>query len=154
MNLNHGDLASEATYALSRPQPLINGDRDMATTTEQNGLVYSSSQEEILDVVCGLIDESRREYAYDRRRHDRHSLAVLVKATPIKDSRRLGTEIEVLTHDISAGGLAFVSNAPIDEQYISLRFPGFSQRPLILEVLRQTKMGPFWMIAGSFQTDL
>ena len=63
----------------------------MATSTEQNGLVYSSSQEEILDIVCGLIDESQREYLYDRRKHDRHSLAVLIKATPIKDGRRLGT---------------------------------------------------------------
>ena len=126
----------------------------MATSTEQNGLVYSSSQEEILDIVCGLIDESQREYLYDRRKHDRHSLAVLIKATPIKDGRRLGTEFEALTHDISAGGLSFVYNTPIEEQFLLLRFPGFNQRSIILEVLRQTKMGPFWMIAGRFQTDV
>jgi hypothetical protein len=126
----------------------------MSTTIEQNGLVYASSKEEVLDVVCGLIDEAQCEYVYDRRKHDRHSLAVLIKATPLKDGRRLVTEFEALTHDISAGGLSIIYNAPIEEQYLLLRFPGFNQRSLIFEVLRQTKMGPFWMIAGKFQTDL
>ena len=59
----------------------------MSSTTEQNGLVYASSKEEIVDVVCGLIDEAQCEYVFDRRKHDRHSLAVLIKATPIKDGR-------------------------------------------------------------------
>ncbi len=27
------------------------------TTIEQNGLVYAGTMEEVLDVVCGLIDE-------------------------------------------------------------------------------------------------
>jgi hypothetical protein len=125
----------------------------MSTTIEQNGLVYVSSKEEILDVVCGLIDEAQREYVYDRRKHDRHPLAVVINAAPIQDAR-LGAPIEALTHDISAGGLSFVHNARIDEPYLLLRFPGLNQRPLILEILRQKKMGPFWMIAGKFQTDL
>jgi hypothetical protein len=125
----------------------------MSTTIEQNGLVYADTKEEILDVVCGLIDDAQREYVYDRRKHDRHSLAVVINAAPINDGR-LGAPIEALTHDISAGGLSFVYNARIDEPYLLLRFPGFNQRPLILELLRQMKMGPFWMIAGKFQTDL
>lgn len=125
----------------------------MTSTIEQNGLVYAESKEEILDVVCGLIDEAQRNYIFDRRRHDRHSLAIVVSATPVKDGR-LRADFEAVTHDISAGGLAFIHTARLDERYLLLRFPGFKQQPLILEILRQSKIGPLWMIAGKFQTDL
>src|SRR5262249_53820654 len=101
----------------------------------------------------GLIDEAQRNYIFDRRKHDRHSLAVVVNVTPIKDGR-LGEEFEAVTHDISAGGLAIIHQARLDEHYLSLRFPTFDQQPLLLEILRQTKIGPFWMIAGKFCTEL
>jgi hypothetical protein len=122
----------------------------MSTTFEQNGLVYADSKEAIKDVIRGLIDEAQREYIVDRRKHHRHSLAILINATPIKEGR-LGTEFKAVTHDIASGGLSFVHNALIDEPYLLLRFPDFNQQPLILEVLRQTQIGPFWMIAGKFR---
>jgi hypothetical protein len=123
------------------------------TTIEQNGMVYAGTMEEVLDVVCGLIDEAQRDYIFERRQHDRHSLAIAMTAAPIEDGG-LGAEIEAVTHDISAGGLSFVSNTPIEEPHLLVRFPGFNQRPLILEVVRQNQIGPFWIIAGKFQTAL
>jgi hypothetical protein len=123
----------------------------MSATIERNGLVYAETREEILDVVCGLIDEAQRDYIFDRRKHDRHPLAIAVNVTPIEDSR-LGTEFDALTHDISAGGLSFVYNARIDKPYLLLRFPDFDQPPLLLEIVRQKQIGPFWMIAGRFRT--
>ena len=125
----------------------------MSDTIEQHGLVYADSKEDILAVVCGLIDETQREYVFDRRKHDRYSLAIAVNATPIEDDQ-LGTEFEAITHDISAGGLSLIHNARIEEPYLWLRFPGFNQSPLILEIVRQTQIGPFWMIAGKFRTGL
>jgi hypothetical protein len=125
----------------------------MNTTTEQNGLGHAETREEILDVVCGLIDEVQRGYTFDRRKHDRHSLAITVKATPIK-AGRLGVEFEALTHDISAGGLSFVYDARIDAPNLLLRFPGFDQPPLILEIVHQMRIGPFWKIGGRFRTAL
>jgi hypothetical protein len=125
----------------------------MSNAIEQNGLTYAGSKEEILDIVCGLIDEAQRDYIFDRRKHDRHSLALAINATPIEDGRT-GAEFEALTHDISAGGLSFVSNARIDEPYLLLRFPSFNRPPLILEIVRQNQIGPFWIIAGKFQTAL
>jgi hypothetical protein len=125
----------------------------MNTTTEQNGFGFADSKEEILGVVCGLIDEAQREYVYDRRKHDRHSLAILVNATPIIDGR-LGEPFKAVTHDISAGGLSLICNELIDDPILLLRFPGFNQPPLIVEVIRQTQIGPFWKVAGKFQTDL
>src|SRR5262245_15340847 len=100
----------------------------MSSTIEQNGFVYADTKEEILDIVCGLLDDAQREYTFDRRKHDRHSLAIAVSATPIQD-RRLGAHFEAVTHDISAGGLSFVYNRRIDEPLLLLRFPSFKQRP-------------------------
>ena len=125
----------------------------MTSTIEQHGLAYAGSKEEILEVVCGLVDEAQRDYIFERRKDDRHSLAIAINAAPIKNGG-MGAEFEAITHDISAGGLSFVSNAPIDEPYLLLRFPGFNQRSVILEVVRQNQIGPFWMIAGKFTTAL
>jgi hypothetical protein len=123
----------------------------MNATLERNGLVYADSKEAINSVVRGVIDEAQREYIVDRRREHRRSLAILVNAAPIKDGQ-LGTEFAAVTHDISARGISLLHDSRIDEPYLFLRFPEFKDRQaLILEVLRQTQIGPYWLIAGKFR---
>ena len=122
----------------------------MSALVEQNGLGYADSKEAIKAVVRGLIDEAQHEYIVDRRKYHRHPIAILIRATPIKDGKH-GAEFKAITHDIASGGLSFVHNAVVNEPYLLLRFPDYNQQPLIMEVLRQTQIGPFWMIAGKFR---
>ncbi len=124
----------------------------MSITAQQNELGYAESNEAIKAVVRGLIDESQHDYIVDRRKYHRHSIAVLVHATPIKDGK-LGAEFKAITHDIASGGLSFVHTALVNGPYLLLRFPDFNQPPLVIEVIRQTQIGPFWMIAGKFRTN-
>jgi hypothetical protein len=123
----------------------------MNAMLERNGLVYADTKEAINSVVRGLIDEAQREYIVDRRRERRQSLAILLNVAPIKDEQ-LGTEFAAVTHDIATRGMSFLHNSPIDAPYLFLRFPEFNDRQaLILEVLRQTQIGPFYMIGGKFR---
>ncbi|HKD35656.1 MAG TPA: hypothetical protein VKB78_02620 [Pirellulales bacterium] len=122
----------------------------MSAIIEHDGLVYADSKEAIKAVVRGLIDEAQHDYIVDRRKHHRHSLAILVRATPIKDGR-FGAEFKAITHDIASGGICLVHNSIVNEPYLLLQFPNYNQQPLVMEVIRQTQIGPYWMIAGKFR---
>ena len=118
---------------------------------EQNGLAYADSQEAIKDLICGLIDESHHEFFVERRRNYRHSLAILLSVAPIENGQ-LGSEFPAVTHDISSRGISFLYDSPVDCKYLFVRFPEYNRRQaLVVEVLRQTKIRPFTMIAGMFR---
>ena len=114
-------------------------------------LNYADSKEAIEDVVRGLIDESQREYIVDRRSERRHSLAVRLGVTPIENGK-LATEFAAVTHDISTRGISFLHDSLVECKHLLLRFPDYNRQALVVEVLRQTEIGPFKMVAGRFST--
>jgi hypothetical protein len=124
-------------------------------TAEQNKpeLIYADSREAINALVLELIEEAQREYTVDRRRERRHPLAMLINVVPIGENGRLvASGFAAVTRDISARGISFLHTGPVEEKYLFLRFPqaSFDPQALVMEVLRRTEIGPFWIIAGKF----
>jgi hypothetical protein len=123
-------------------------------TTIESELVYADSREAINALVKELFDEAQREYIIERRREHRFPLAMLVNAVPIGDNGRpIASGFAAVTRDISAQGISFLHTGPVEQKYLFLRFPqaAFDPQALVMEVLRKTEIGPFWIIAGTFR---
>jgi hypothetical protein len=74
-----------------------------------------------------------------------------LSVAPIENGQQ-GLEFPAVTHDISSRGISFLSDNPVDCKYLLVKFPEYDRRQaVIVEVLRQTKIGPFTMIAGMFR---
>jgi hypothetical protein len=124
-----------------------------ATEHDNSELIYADSRAAINVLVKELIDEAQREFVADRRREHRFPLSMLVNVVPIgKTGRPLASGFAAVTRDVSARGISFLHTGPVEAEYLFLRFPQASFHPqaLVMEVLRRTEIGPFWVIAGKF----
>jgi hypothetical protein len=127
----------------------------MPTSSAQNGLADVDTKAAITSLVRGLIEQSHHKFVVERRQQHRHPLTTPVNITPLgADQQPLGDEFPALTYDISTAGLSFLHTTPVEHRYLLVRFPqaAFSSLGLIVEVLRSTETGPFWIIAGRFRT--
>src|SRR5690348_12302708 len=129
----------------------------MPITFAPDGLAYADTKEAITSLVRGLIEQSHHEFVVERRQQHRHPLTTPVNITPLgQDQQPLGDEFSALTYDISTAGISFLHTTPVEHRYLMVRFPQVAPGPrgLVVEVLRWTEAGPFWIIAGRFRTIL
>ncbi len=110
-----------------------------------------ASHQAIAEVVAKLC--AGGHYHDERREHARFPVAVSVIVTPLSDDGAVaGAPMAMMTLNISLGGAALIHKAPCDAPFAALNFTpaGVTCTPIILRVLRHSRIGAMYVMAGDF----
>lgn len=100
------------------------------------------SQSEVDSVVQGLLRPGLREFG-EQRVEARYPLAITITIDLLDRKRKpTGRTLEVLTRDISHGGIGILSRAPIHEPFILVRLPSDGgELTVISEIVWRERIG-------------
>ncbi len=92
---------------------------------------------------------------HERRTHTRYVVALRSIVQPLGDEHRpFGNSFHAVTRDISAGGMALVHTQPVAAKFleVTLSSPEGNDIKVLLRVLRVSRLGTYYDIAGEFVT--
>jgi len=108
----------------------------------------------IADFIRAMVANPQAD---ERRKSQRVGILMAISARPVDAAgKAIGEAIDAVTHNISAGGLALLTNQPVEAQFLELELgsDGSGHMRFVLEVLRTRRVqGWCYEVAGRFITS-